>query len=68
MTLALHHPMARFSESELDIIKPNPIKGELETLLAASESTYPQAKIMDLPASYEKLLMDPGRYNVQSLS
>ncbi|KAK3177888.1 hypothetical protein OEA41_000020 [Lepraria neglecta] len=51
--------MAQFSESELNIIRANPIKDEFETLLAIINSKYPNAKVADSPAGYEKLLTDP---------
>ncbi|KAL9127575.1 MAG: hypothetical protein Q9217_003572 [Psora testacea] len=52
--------MAQLSESELDIIKANPIKDEFKTLLATFKSTYSNAKVVDSPAAYEKLLTDPA--------
>jgi len=57
--------MAQFSESELDVIKTNPIKDEFKALLATVKSTYPSAKVANSPTSYEKLLADPGTCNAQ---
>lgn len=57
--------MAQLSESELDIIKANPIEDEFKTLLTTFKSTYLNAKIADSPTSYERLLTDPGRCNAQ---
>ena len=57
--------MAQLSESKLDHIKANPIKDEFKALLATFKSTYPNAKAVDSPAGYEKLLTDPGRCNAQ---
>jgi len=53
--------MAQLTESELDIIKANPIEDEFKTLLTTFKSTYLNAKIADSPAGYERLLTDPGR-------
>ena len=57
--------MARFSESELAIIKANPTKDEFKYFLATFNSTYPSVKVEDSPACYEKLLTDSGRSDVQ---
>lgn len=57
--------MTQFSESELDIIKANPIKDEFKTLLATVKSTYLNAKVANSPTSYEQLVADPGTCNVQ---
>lgn len=57
--------MARFSESEVAVIKANSIKDEFEPLLATFNSTYPNVKVGDSPAYYEKLLTDPGRCKEQ---
>ena len=57
--------MAQLSESELDIIKANPIKDEFKDLLATFKSTYSNAEVVDSPAAHEKLVTDPGRCNTQ---
>ena len=57
--------MAQLSESELDIIKANPIKDEFITLFTTFKSTYSNAKVVDSLAAYKKLLTDPGRCNAQ---
>ena len=53
--------MARFSESELQVIQANPIKDEFKIVLSIFKSTYPIAKVTDSPFYYEKLLTDLGR-------
>ncbi|KAI9758368.1 MAG: hypothetical protein M1835_000602 [Candelina submexicana] len=52
--------MARFSKSELEVIKANPIKDEFKSLLATFKSTYPTLRVTDSPAGCEELFTNPG--------
>ena len=54
--------MAHLSESELEIIKANPIKDEFEVLLSIFKSRYPN---VNSSAALEKLINDPGRCNTE---